>query len=110
MPFIQTALLNAEGDSRSSSGGDFIHHFTGVRMRVVGSGILRPTLRSPDAVVTQTLPTITMAATNRISPFVLSNFNQERVQLKLETTDIDEIFRINRIVLFARPVATMEPA
>ena len=65
---------------------------------------------SPDEVNTSTLPTITMATTNRVSSFVLANFQEQRIALKLETTAINETFRVNRIIIYAKPVFTMEPA
>ena len=68
-----------------TSSGDFISHFNGVRIRVNGSGVLRPTLFSQDEVTTSVLPTITMAASNRFSPFVLANVTEERVILQLHS-------------------------
>lgn len=103
------------GTSRSGSGpgssiGDFISHFTGLRIRVNGSGTLRPTMLSQDSVQSYTLPTITMASTNRFSNFVLANVTEERVSLQLQTTAIDDDFTVHRIIIFAKPVATMIPA
>lgn len=93
-----------------TSSGDFISHFIGVRVRVNGSGVLRPTLFSQDEVTESTLPTITMATSNRISPLVLANVTEERIILRLQTTAIDEDFQVHRIILFSRPVAVEVPA
>lgn len=110
MPFVQTALLDARGAARGvGSSGENINHYTGVRMRVVGSGSLEMTLRSQDNVRTVSLVPFTMAAIARISPFRLVNFVEQRVQLKIETLLIDEIFRINRIILYAKTLWTEEP-
>jgi len=111
MPFIKTAMLNERGVARTGgSSGEYINHFTGVRMRVIGQGNLQLSLLSPDGVNTSVLTPTVMQSTNRISPFTLSSFTQERVQLQVQTTEIDEVFRINRIILFAKATATMEPA
>lgn len=99
------------GTARSQgSSGEFINHFTGIRVRVAGTGVLRPTMHGQDSVTSSVLPTITMATTNRFSNFVLANVVEQRVGLELKTTAIDETFTIHRIVLFARPMATMTPA
>jgi hypothetical protein len=91
------------------SHGDFINHCTGLRFRIVGSGNLNLTLYSPDSLETQSLVPLAMSATTRTHPFVLANFNQYRMQLECKTTVINETFRINRIIVFMRPIATMEP-
>lgn len=103
------------GTSRSGSGpgasiGDFISHFTALRIRVDGSGVLRPTLFGQGGSTSATLPTITMATNSRFSAFVLANVNEERALLQLQTTAIDEDFTVYRIILFAKPVATEIPA
>ena len=95
--------------SQGSSGEDIVH-ITGIRFRVVGSGSLRLRLISMDSIETQTLVALTMTATTNIQPFRLANFNQQRAQLEITTTAINETFRINRIIVFAKPVFTMHPA
>ena len=99
------------GSARSQgSSGEFINHYTGIRVRVNGAGTLRPTMLGQDDVTTNTLPTITMAATNRFTNFVLANVTEQRIKLRLQTTAIDEDFTVHRIVVFAKPVATQIPA
>jgi len=98
------------GTARShGSSGEYINHFTGVRMRVVGSGELEMTLRSQDNVVSLTLTPFTLSATDRTNPFRLASFVQYRAQLEGRTDTINETFRINRIVLYVKPIFTMEP-
>lgn len=92
------------------SSGEFFSHCTGLRTRVIGSGTLRFTLFSPDAVNSQVLPTITMASTNRVAPLILANFIEQRMQYEFKTTAKDETLRINRVILYMKPFATMEPA
>ena len=96
--------------SAASSRGDFINHYTGVRIRMQGSGVLRPTMIGQDNSTTDVLPTMTMSSSNRFSNFVLANVTNERVLLQLQTTAIDETFTIHRIIVLARQVATEIPA
>ncbi len=92
------------------SSGELINHFTGIRMRVVGSGELEMTLFSPDAVNSSVLVPFTLSSTARLAPFRLANFIEQRVQLEGKTDTINEIFRINRIVIYAKPFATEVPS
>jgi hypothetical protein len=92
------------------STGDYLSHFTGVRIRLNGSGVMRPTLLSQDEGQSYTLPTITMASTNRFSSFVLANATEERALLQLQTTAINEDATIHRITIFTRVVAVEIPA
>lgn len=94
---------------KSSFAGELIH--TGsVRFRVTGSGVLDLDLHSLDeASHTAEIPSITLqAATNR-EPTVLANFIDQCVQLEFGTDEIDEVFTIDRIIIFIRPVATGYP-
>ena len=110
MPFIKTALLDAQGAARGmGSSGENINHYTGVRMRVVGAGNLEMTLLSQDEVRSIALTPFTMTSVARTSPFRLTNFVEQRVQLKVETLLIDESFRINRIIIYAKPLWVEEP-
>lgn len=95
--------------AREGSRGEYISHFTAVRFRVVGSGNLVSTLLSLDDVNTQSLVPLAMqAATNR-QPDRLANFNEQRAALKVEVSEVGEWFRINRIILFSKPIYTGFP-
>ncbi len=91
------------------SSGDYISHFTALRIRVNGSGTLRPTIFSQDSVTSETLATITMASTNRFSPRVLANAVEQRVFVQLQTTAIDDDFTVHRIIVFAKPMWAETP-
>lgn len=82
--------------------GENIYHVSAVRIRVVGSGILTMTLYSLDRIKVQALPTVTMAATTQYEPRVLVNYESQRFYLQVKTTNLDEVFNINRIVVFAK--------
>lgn len=111
MPFIQTGLIDGRSTARpKSSTGENFFHFTGVRIRVVGAGELDMILYSPDEINSYALGFFTLASTARTSPLRLSNAIEQRVKLDLRTDAINEIFTVNRIILFAKQFATEEPA
>ena len=91
------------------SGGENLQHVTGVRLRVTGTGNLLMTLFSQDNIRTQVLTSIPMAAATNIQPFRLANFIEQRTQLQLKTTVLDEFFKINRIIVFMKEVYTSYP-
>lgn len=95
--------------AREGSVGDLIHHTTGVRYRVVGSGNLESTLKSLDDVNTQPLTTIAMTTAPGRLPNILANFVEQRTYLRTEVTEMNAWFRINRIIIFMKPVYTGYP-
>lgn len=95
---------------KQGSSGEFISHFTGVRMRINGSGNLQMRLLSFQDVSEQVLVPFVMQTTTKVEPFRLANFNEQRASLEGKTTEIDEYFKINRIILFAKPLWTDYPA
>ena len=93
----------------SGSDGENISHFNAVRLRVVGNGVLRFTYYSLDDVESDVLAPLVMAPTTNIQPTVLSNFIQQRAMLEGKTIALDETFKINRIIVFARELFTSYP-
>lgn len=92
-----------------SSSGENISHFAAIRIRVTGIGSLKMTVYSLDNVKSKTLVPFTMSSLNRIIPTRLVNFMEQRASFELKTTEINERFRINRIILFTREVYTSYP-
>lgn len=86
-----------------------IIHYAAVRIRVTGTGILRTKLISLGDVFEKVLANITMVDPAYKLPNVLTNFKQQRARLRVETTAIDEIFLIDKIIIYVRPVATGYP-
>jgi len=86
-----------------------ILHCGATRFRVTGSGNLQLFLRSLDNSHNLQLTSIPMQATTNKEPLVLSNFSDQRVQLELRTTEINEVFNVSKIVVFIKPVATGYP-
>lgn len=85
------------------------HHVVGVRLRVNGSGALQLALTDLDNVQSQNLVPITMETSTRIEPTRLSNFQSQRTRLVGKVTEINEWFRIRRIIIFAKSVAIEYP-
>jgi len=91
------------------SSGESISHFAAIRVRVNGSGNLKMEVFSLDNVRSKTLVPLTMAVQTRIIPTRLVNFMEQRASFELKTTEIDEKFRINRIVIFSKATFTSYP-
>lgn len=91
------------------SGGQYINHFGGVRIRVTGSGNLIPTLISLDTTTELELSPVAMQATTARYANQLSNFVQQKAQLELKTTQINEIFNLQQILIYIRPMFTSFP-
>lgn len=84
-------------------------HFNAVRMRVVGEGTLRTTMRSLDDVNNATLPTITLASLTNREPTILANFRDQRAQVEVKMTGINEYFNISRIIVYHKQLASGYP-
>lgn len=93
----------------AKSSVDNILHFNGIRLRVTGSGNLKLTMHSLDDTVTLDLQNLTMASSTNILPTKLTNFRQQRALLEIKTTEIDESFKITKLIVFVVPVASEYP-
>ena len=86
-----------------------LHHFNTVRFRVKGSGNLQLALRSLDNIRSTSLTAIIMASSTNREPTRLCNFIEQRAQLEIKTTAINETFTISKIIIFVKPFATEYP-
>ena len=86
-----------------------INHYAGYTIRVVGSGNLRVTFKGLDNIETSVLTPLVLASTNRREPTKLANFIAQRMVLRLETTAIDEWFKINNLTVWIKPLYTQYP-
>jgi len=91
------------------SSGENISHFAAIRIRLNGTGNLKMSVFSLDDVRSKTLVPFTMAQTARIIPTRIVNFTEQRASFELKTTEMDEVFRINRIIIFQKEVFTSYP-
>ncbi len=90
--------------------GSNIVHTHAVRMRCVGSGNLQMQLQGYNDIITLDLVALPMAATSARDLNRLCNFMSQYAKLEGFTTEINEVFRINHIILFVKPVYTDYPA
>lgn len=86
-----------------------IYHFGFSRMRLTGEGNLRMRLQSLGEVREFVMVPFIMASPTNIEPTRLSNFTEQRASLEGKTTQIDEVFEISKIMVFAKQVATSYP-
>ena len=101
---MPTGSAYSEGSS-----GEQISHFAAIRVRVSGVGNLLMKVYSLDDVRSKTLVPFVLAPINRIIPTRIVNFTEQRASFEFKTTEMDERFRINRIVIFSREVFTSYP-
>lgn len=94
---------------RGNGGAESEYHIVAVRLRVVGAGNLKLSLTDYDQIQTSNLLDLPMTATTRIELTRLANFQSQRIRLEGQTTEINEIFRISRVIIFAKPVAVEYP-
>lgn len=89
--------------------GESVAHVNAVRLRLVGSGTLNMTLKSLGP-LEQELTGFTMAAVTDKQPTRLANFKNQRVALEVYTDEINEWFKINRVILYVKPIAVEYPS
>lgn len=94
----------------SGSGGDNITHFAGIRLRLTGEGDMHCAFYGLDDVESQTLVDIPMASTSRVSPLRLANFTNQVGALELNIDGLDDNFRCNRIIIYAKTLWIAIPA
>lgn len=86
-----------------------ILHINAIRLRITGSGNLLLFLRSLDAINNQQLTSFPMLNMTNIEPSILANFIDQRVQLEVRTTELNEVLNVSKIIIFVRPLATGYP-
>lgn len=91
------------------SSGEMVSHYAAVRVRVNGTGALQMKVSSLDDIRTKNLVAFAMTPTARYSPTRLVNFMEQRASFEFKTTEMDEKFRINRIIVFSKAIFTSYP-
>jgi hypothetical protein len=92
-----------------SSSGEYINHCVSIRVRATGEGQLLMSVFSIDDVLWKKLVPFQLQTLNRIVPTRIVNFRSQRMSFELKTVNPNEIFKINRIIIFAKPSATSYP-
>jgi len=91
------------------SSGENIHHFSHLRMRIVGISDFRMVIHSMDYIRLKDLVPITVQVLNRIQPVRLVNFVEQRASLEFAHLAMDEYVKINRIVIYTKEIYTSHP-
>lgn len=86
-----------------------ILHFGAVTYRVKGTGNLFSTLRSLQNADNVILNQLVLRQITDRELTVLSNFNKQRAQLDVRTFVFDEVFELNKIIIWTRPTSTSYP-
>lgn len=94
---------------KSKSTEGLINHFGSVRIRLNGTGNLKLNYYSLDDSISETLVTLSMSSAPGKEILQLSNFTTQRASLQIRTTEIDEVFKISKIVVYAKSVASGYP-
>jgi hypothetical protein len=84
--------------------GGTILHCGAIKIRVVGSGLLRPTLLGYDEVESVDLFNETLSEKNSQEVLFLADFIGERIKLRLRQTDHLDFMKVNTISLFFAPI------
>ncbi len=95
--------------AKMSGGEELINHYGAVRLRAVGSGNLKMIYSSFDNVKMNILVDVPLQLKSNKEPNRLANFTQQKARLEIRTIEIDEIFHISKILIFAKPVAKSFP-
>lgn len=107
MPYAETALLDSVGARKSH--GEMINHYTGVTLRVQGSGNLDMQIQSQEEIRTKNFVPLVMATNTDIQPTQITNFNAQRAKLRISVNEINEYFQISRIIVWVKPTDSMFP-
>jgi hypothetical protein len=90
-------------------GGQYINHFGQVRMRLLGSGVMSAKLISLSESEETNLADTTMQLTSVRYVNLHANFEQQKAQLELKTTEFGATFQLRQIIFYLKPVGTNYP-
>lgn len=94
---------------KSKVGVESEYHVVATRLRVTGHGNLKLALTDLNQIQTFNQVDIVMEAATRIEPTRLADFQSQRIRLEGGVTQINETFRISKIIIFAKAVAVEYP-
>lgn len=92
-----------------SSDEELVNHYGGVRLSVTGVGNLRLKLYSKDEIKISPLISLPLNIQDNKSPTRISNFTQQKAKLEVRVSELNETFKINKMIVFVRPVAKSYP-
>lgn len=86
-----------------------IVHSVGARYRVRGSGQLRTRMWNMDNVRYQNLDNINLNSPSSRERTIITNMQDQGIQIQFRTIHIDEHFSLTKIICFVKPVAESYP-
>jgi hypothetical protein len=86
-----------------------IYHFTGIRVRIKGSGILQVTLSGVDGVQTANVPSLVLQNNPGRPLFRGFNYTSERCSVKLRTNQANEFLNMTHFTLFHKLLWSTRP-
>jgi len=86
-----------------------IMHCAGVRVRITGSGSIHQVLQSLDTINTEELADLTLHTKNNENPFILANFIDQKICLRVYMDQINDFMNVNKIILFLKQLFTDYP-
>lgn len=84
-------------------------HFTGIRLRLQGSGNFIPSIEDLGG-NSISMRALSMNVETAIEPTRLCNKITQRARIRLKTTEIDEYFIVNRLIIYIKPIYTSLPS
>lgn len=93
----------------SGPGGEYVHHWTAVRLRITGTASLKMRLLGLDDIKTYTMLPLPITNTPGRELDRLCNIRSQRTRLELKTTEINEFINVSRILIFTKPSASSLP-
>lgn len=95
--------------SPESDGSEAISHFAAIRVIVTGSGSLKMSIYSMDDIRSKQLVPFALKNVIRVVPTRLVNFLEQRALFEFKTTNMDEYFKITKIIVFTKEVYMSHP-
>lgn len=95
--------------SKTLNPGNYLNHIVSVRVRVEGVGNLEVYIASLNNVTELQLSSIAMELLPEKIPTVLANFKRQKIQIHIQTVEMDEVFQVGDITPFIKPTAVSYP-
>lgn len=95
--------------AKVSTSGESEYHIVAIRSRILGNGNMQYSLEDYSQIQLNNLNPLVLQSATRFEPFVLSNFQSQRTRLIGQVVNLGEWFEINRLIIFAKPVAAEYP-
>lgn len=86
-----------------------ISHYAGTRIGMTGQGTIKQIFQSADYINTLQFGNVILRTSNNRSPFSLANFTDQHAALRVYMDQLDDYMRVDKIVIFAKPVFTGYP-